>query len=194
MYGSRVYNSAMPKPKNTDGCSVEDCDREVAARLLCGMHWKRWKKTGNPLGIKPGRPSRAEIGCKFEGCDNPHNAKGYCYTHYFRWKNHGDPSTKLEKGWHMNVHGYIRVMDPDNPAKTVLQHRLVMSQMVGRPLERHENVHHKNGDRADNRPENLELWSKMQPSGQRPKDKIQYALEILELYAPHLLNKENSNG
>lgn len=62
-----------------------------------------------------------------------------------------------------------------------------MAASLGRPLERHENVHHVNGDRSDNRVENLELWSKSQPPGQRVTDKVEWAVGILALYAPHLL-------
>lgn len=125
--------------------------------------------------------------CSIEDCDKPHNARGWCLTHYNRWKQKGNPLKLIEKGWHTDSHGYIRVMDPDFPMKTIGQHRLIVSQQLGRRLERHENVHHKNGDRTDNRLENLELWSKMQPCGQRAEDKVQYAIEILNLYAPHLL-------
>lgn len=52
-----------------------------------------------------------------------------------------------------------------------------MAQIIGRPLEPSEQVHHKNGDRFDNRPENLELWYKAQPAGQRVDDLIDYIVK-----------------
>lgn len=66
--------------------------------------------------------------------------------------------------------------------KKVLEHRHVMSLFIGRPLYRHETVHHLNGQRADNRIENLELWSHSQPYGQRVCDKLKWAREIITLY------------
>jgi len=51
-----------------------------------------------------------------------------------------------------------------------MQHRRVMEMMIGRKLKKGESVHHKNGVRHDNRPENLELWSSSHGSGQRNSD------------------------
>jgi hypothetical protein len=62
-------------------------------------------------------------------------------------------------------------------------HRLIMELHLGRPLTKFENVHHINGDRTDYRLENLELWNTTQPAGQRVKDKIVWAKEILKLYS-----------
>lgn len=64
----------------------------------------------------------------------------------------------------------------------IREHIVVMADMLGRPLRDGENVHHRNGDRADNRPENLELWTTSQPSGQRVEDKLAWAQEFVALY------------
>jgi len=88
----------------------------------------------------------------------------------------------------INHHGYRMIYSPNQDLKHVtargmiLEHLHVMCEHLGHELYINENVHHINGDKLDNRIENLELWETSQPKGQRVRDKIEHYREFLERY------------
>lgn len=64
----------------------------------------------------------------------------------------------------------------------VMIHRYKMAIELNRPLTKDEIVHHIDGNKQNNSIENLELWSKSHPSGQRVIDKLKWAKEFVNQY------------
>ena len=94
------------------------------------------------------------------------------------------PATDKTK--YVDENGYVMIYRKNHPNSysrgRISEHIYKMSEFLGRALFKKENVHHKNGIRDDNRIENLELWSKSQPPGQRVEDKIEWCKEFLDQY------------
>lgn len=177
-------------------CSVDRCDRDAKERGLCHGHYQRLRRLGHVQAERPlGR--KTEGFCSVGGCDRTIYAKGLCAPRYRRQIAGGDvrahqPVRPPAGDRHINHGYYVVTVPPEMRHLTggesqALEHRYVMAQMLGRALWPDESVHHKNGDRLCNAPENLELWSRWQPRGQRTEDKVAWARELLRRYAPEIL-------
>lgn len=189
-------------------CDIGGCGKPAKARGWCAMHYSRWRLRGDVGDYSPEVKPRAPHGyldhvahshCVIDGCKRPRRSTwGLCHLHSERKRTGrdllapvmapADPDDPNTWGSVRTADGYVRLQTAvGGVVNNIFEHRWVMQQAIGRPLYDDENVHHINGDRADNRIENLELWSSAQPKGQRVQDKVQFAVMILSRYKPELL-------
>ena len=67
----------------------------------------------------------------------------------------GERHPNWKGGRRKEKNGYVILFDPSRQHRRSYEHRIIASQKLGRPLKSGEIVHHLNGIKDDNRPENL---------------------------------------
>ena len=176
-------------------CSISGCDRPHHARGWCSTHWARWKRNGEPGEAENRKPGiqYIERECSIDGCNRIVRMHGLCSMHNQRfkddegkWKNPKRLKNMPGEGY-LDKYGYVRYYRPDHPnsAKngSVYGHVIEMSKKLGRQLFPFEKVHHIDGNRSNNNPENLEVWMTGHPYGQRVKDLVESCIPTyLKLY------------
>ena len=163
-------------------CSIDGCPYEHIAKGYCNLHYHRLRRLGHVGPVAPIINRRPSALCSVDGCERSVRRKGLCGMHAQRLEKHGDVGQVGPIVGTVDALGYRRITVE---GATVLEHRYVMAQVIGRPLRSFESVHHKNGVRHDNRPENLELWAKWQPQGQRVEDLVRF---VSDNYRDEVLN------
>lgn len=166
-------------------CAVDGCDKKHLSGGYCDKHYRRFRIYGDPL---KGAVSKREGVCEADGCNRPIKSRRLCGTHYQRLRNSGsmDIERRAPGEGGISRKGYVILHKPDHPNAgrfgKIPEHRYVMSEHIGRPLEKDETVHHRNGVRNDNRIENLELWCGGHGNGGRVEDMLAWAREIIKRY------------
>ncbi len=158
-----------------ENCFYKDMSRRTNRYASC-ISCEKTKRSGTCAKCGARTSSKKAMHCK--PCSAPRGENHYLWQ---------GGRTKNKDGYIFLTNLYGNPLVPRKDGK-IFEHQFVMAQKLGRPLTRGENVHHKNGDRADNRIENLELWVVRQPVGQRVEDQIKWAKELLRLYEPEALN------
>jgi hypothetical protein len=148
----------------------------------CSLHYSRLVKHGNVGPVRSLIASNSGQ-CMIVGCEGDVVCNSLCNMHYRRLLRTGELGPVERKralvASGLDRKGY-RVLRING--REYKEHRLVMERVLGRPLKAGENVHHLDGNKANNDPSNLELWVKTQPCGQRVRDRVKAALRLLRDY------------
>lgn len=199
-------------PRQKAPCRALSCSALGQVHGFCRRHlyhWRTGKLSDDGVWLQQPRGGNYRTNpsiCKMPGCgDAEIKGHGFCDRHYQQYRKgiidtEGNQLRELKigkgkakyDGRYVDRHGYVHILLPDHPMANcegyVLEHRLVVAKMLGRCLTAQEIVHHHNGKRADNAPENLELMRRFDHfpgHSVYAEDVVAYAADILSVNGMH---------
>tara|TARA_R110000868_G_scaffold32458_2_gene118053 strand:+ start:529 stop:1398 length:870 start_codon:yes stop_codon:yes gene_type:complete len=196
-------NDKEQQPVNTKRCLCCDLEfmpttkQQIYCGKKCAANASHRRKKELPILLKIMNCGVCDKEFRQKRINNTDYCSAKCKKLAATRKRQGNPIKGARKhihgSGHINAQGY-KVLSSSHPNASgrgqIMEHTLVMSNSLGRPLRKCETVHHRNGIRDDNRIENLELWSGSHPCGQRVEDKLAWCKEFLEIYGFDVILKE----
>jgi hypothetical protein len=147
--GTMFYRQPSMIAKGRATCSIACANKAMGA----GQVVKACEVCGKAMRLRPSQAAR-----RF--CSNRCNSIGMAQRPLNR--EHNSRPARLD------AQGYVLVYEPGHPNSVFhgwqYEHRLVAEKAIGRMLHSHEHVHHVNGIKHDNRPENLQVLDAAQHS------------------------------
>lgn len=186
-------------------CVSPDCGRRPFSNALCTLHYARWKK-GEDVGTTPPEFNREKVieqysnhaACLLPGCGSRPVNRWMCSKHAQQRAaglidEQGNPlrpvaptGRRPQQGLIRDGAGYPLMVAPEwYKGKTrdgrILAHRFILEQHLGRYLESHEVVHHKDGNRQNNALSNLELHTRKThpPAHEHTTQSVEAGIEAL---------------
>lgn len=160
----RHYRSQLLANPDRKECTVEGCHKKVLAKGFCGAHYKLWSKYGAPRKHSKYQdflPLPNEVWKNIEGYDGKYQVSSLgrvrSYANFGAFEGEGK-CTPIIKSHSIGKAGYHRVgLDIDGVTRLVSVHRLVAEAFIPNPNNKPQ-VNHIDGDKANNKKENLE-WA-----------------------------------
>ncbi len=187
-------------------CVIAGCTSRPKAQGLCNAHYIRASENGVLAQYKRSPYHGVTSHCLVPSCEKRPVNRGMCSTHAQQRIagiiNSEGVQLRAKKAWKrtrsetwVGRDGYVLVKAPEGHPRaradgSILEHRLVAEKALGRYLEEWEVVHHKNGDRSDNHPENLQVLDGRAKSGEGHAPGHENTVDDLQRRLEHLQHND----
>jgi len=147
--------------ENKYECSIDECTNIAKVRGYCNAHYLKLLRFGNPLFSKKRvvyrKRGKKVLTCTCLYCgqkiEKPTYKRKYCSTICAGMANRKPYILKK---------GYKKLLIPDHPRSDkkgyVFEHIVIVEAKICRMLKEKEVVHHVDGNKTNNNPNNLEIF------------------------------------